>query len=94
MTLLPALPPALDALDADRGAAAADALMAALADAEIAIMTTGDTWDKTKLEGMRELFDIYHFLADKGVVAAFAVPGKVRLGDKVYRIAAVAGAGG
>ena len=41
-----------------------------------AIMTTGDTWDKTKLEGLRELFDIYHYLAAQGVVGRWV---------KVYR---------
>jgi len=29
---------------------------------------TGDTWDPAKLEGIRELIDIYHYLAAKGVV--------------------------
>jgi len=42
----------------------------------IAIMTTGDTWDKTKLEGLRQLFDIYHYLAAQGVVGRWV---------KVYR---------
>ncbi len=41
-----------------------------------AIMTTGDTWDKAKLEGLRELFDIYHYLAAQGVVGRWV---------KVYR---------
>ena len=39
-------------------------------------MTTGDTWDKTKLEGLRQLFDIYHYLAARGVVGRWV---------KVYR---------
>ena len=39
-------------------------------------VTTGDTWDKAKLEGIRELFDIYHYLASKGVVGRWV---------KVYR---------
>ena len=42
----------------------------------IAIMTTGDTWDRGKLEGLRELFDIYHYLAAQGVVGRWV---------KVYR---------
>jgi hypothetical protein len=42
----------------------------------IAIMTTGDTWDKDKLEGLRQLFDIYHYLAAQGVVGRWV---------KVYR---------
>ena len=29
---------------------------------------TGDTWDSAKLEGLRELIDIYHYLQSKGVV--------------------------
>ena len=29
---------------------------------------TGDTWDPDKIEGVRELIDIYHYLADQGVV--------------------------
>jgi hypothetical protein len=29
---------------------------------------TGDTWDTAKLEGLRELIDIYHYLASQGVV--------------------------
>jgi hypothetical protein len=29
---------------------------------------TGDTWDRTKLEGIRELVDIYHYLEKHGVV--------------------------
>ena len=29
---------------------------------------TGDTWDPVKLEGIRELIDIYHYLESKGVV--------------------------
>jgi len=29
---------------------------------------TGDTWDPDKLEGVRELVDIYHYLQSKGVV--------------------------
>ncbi|MCX5757752.1 MAG: hypothetical protein NTU83_04460, partial [Candidatus Hydrogenedentes bacterium] len=29
---------------------------------------TGDTWDIAKLEGIRELIDIYHYLQSKGVV--------------------------
>ena len=29
---------------------------------------TGDTWDTAKLEGIRELIDIYHYLQSKGVV--------------------------
>ncbi len=29
---------------------------------------TGDTWDKAKLEGLRELIDIYHYLGSQGVV--------------------------
>ncbi|MGC8639261.1 MAG: hypothetical protein ACP5XB_05205 [Isosphaeraceae bacterium] len=41
-----------------------------------AIMTTGDTWDKAKLEGLRQLFDIYHYLAAQGVVGRWV---------KVYR---------
>ena len=40
------------------------------------IMTTGDTWDKSKLEGLRQLFDIYHYLAAQGVVGRWV---------KVYR---------
>ncbi len=42
----------------------------------IAIMTTGDTWDRTKLEGLRQLFDIYHYLAAQGIVGRWV---------KVYR---------
>jgi hypothetical protein len=42
----------------------------------MAIMTTGDTWDKGKLEGLRELFDIYHYLAAQGVVGRWV---------KIYR---------
>ncbi len=30
--------------------------------------TTGDTWDPAKLEGIRQLNDIYHYLLAKGVV--------------------------
>ena len=30
--------------------------------------TVGDTWDLSKLEGLRELIDIYHYLQGKGVV--------------------------
>ena len=30
--------------------------------------TVGDTWDPTKLDGLRELFGIYHYLESKGVV--------------------------
>ncbi len=41
-----------------------------------AIMTTGDTWDKAKLAGLRQLFDIYHYLAAQGVVGRWV---------KVYR---------
>ncbi len=29
---------------------------------------TGDTWDRAKLEGIRELIDIYHYLHSQGVV--------------------------
>ena len=29
---------------------------------------TGDTWDPAKLEGLRELIDIYHYLHKQGVV--------------------------
>jgi hypothetical protein len=29
---------------------------------------TGDTWDPKKLEGLRELIDIYHYLGSQGVV--------------------------
>ncbi|MCL5744453.1 MAG: hypothetical protein M1541_11100, partial [Acidobacteria bacterium] len=29
---------------------------------------TGDTWDPAKLEGLRELIDIYHYLGSQGVV--------------------------
>lgn len=29
---------------------------------------TGDTWDRAKLEGLRELVDIYHYLQREGVV--------------------------
>ena len=29
---------------------------------------TGDTWDPAKLEGLRELIDIYHYLHEQGVV--------------------------
>ena len=29
---------------------------------------TGDTWDRAKLEGLRELIDIYHYLHREGVV--------------------------
>jgi len=29
---------------------------------------TGDTWDPAKLEGLRELIDVYHYLQSKGVV--------------------------
>jgi hypothetical protein len=29
---------------------------------------TGDTWDPQKLEGLRELIDIYHYLGSQGVV--------------------------
>ena len=29
---------------------------------------TGDTWDAAKLEGLRELIDIYHYLGSQGVV--------------------------
>ncbi len=29
---------------------------------------TGDTWDPAKLEGIRELIDIYHYLGSQGVV--------------------------
>jgi hypothetical protein len=29
---------------------------------------TGDTWDPTRLEGLRELIDIYHYLHQQGVV--------------------------
>jgi hypothetical protein len=29
---------------------------------------TGDTWDPAKLEGIREIIDIYHYLQSKGVV--------------------------
>lgn len=37
---------------------------------------TGDTWDPAKLEGVRELIDIYHYLHSKGVVGRWV---------KVYR---------
>lgn len=37
---------------------------------------TGDTWDPTKLEGLRELIDIYHYLQAQGVVGRWV---------KVYR---------
>ena len=37
---------------------------------------TGDTWDPAKLEGLRELVDIYHYLANQGVVGRWV---------KVYR---------
>jgi len=37
---------------------------------------TGDTWDPAKLEGIRELIDVYHYLAAKGVVGRWV---------KVYR---------
>jgi hypothetical protein len=37
---------------------------------------TGDTWDPAKLEGLRELVDIYHYLQTKGVVGRWV---------KVYR---------
>ena len=30
--------------------------------------TTGDTWDPAKLEGIRQLNDIYHYLLSQGVV--------------------------
>ncbi len=30
--------------------------------------TVGDTWDPVKVEGLRELFDIYHYLQAQGVV--------------------------
>ena len=30
--------------------------------------TVGDTWDPVKLDGLRELFSIYHYLQAKGVV--------------------------
>ena len=42
----------------------------------MAMMTTGDTWDKVKMEGIREQFDIYHYLESKGVVGRWV---------KVYR---------
>ena len=42
----------------------------------IAIMTTGDTWDQAQARGLRELFDIYHYLAAQGVVGRWV---------KVYR---------
>jgi hypothetical protein len=42
----------------------------------MAIVVTGDTWDKQQLEGMRELFDLYHYLAAQGVVGRWV---------KVYR---------
>ncbi len=29
---------------------------------------TGDTWDRSKLEGIRQLIDIYHYLESRGVV--------------------------
>lgn len=34
----------------------------------MAIVSTGDTWDREKLEGLRELSDVYHYLAHQGVV--------------------------
>ena len=37
---------------------------------------TGDTWDAAKLEGLRELVDIYHYLHNQGVVGRWV---------KVYR---------
>jgi hypothetical protein len=37
---------------------------------------TGDTWDPNKLEGVRTLIDIYHYLNSKGVVGRYV---------KVYR---------
>ena len=37
---------------------------------------TGDTWDPAKLEGLRELIDIYHYLFKQGVVGRWV---------KVYR---------
>ena len=37
---------------------------------------TGDTWDPAKLEGVRELIDIYHYLESRGVVGRWV---------KVYR---------
>jgi len=37
---------------------------------------TGDTWDPAKLEGVRELVDIYHYLQSRGVVGRWV---------KVYR---------
>ena len=41
---------------------------------------TGDTWDLAKLEGIRELIDIYHYLHKQGVVGRWV---------KVYRPAIV-----
>ena len=29
---------------------------------------TGDTWDPVKLEGIRQLIDIYHYLESQGLV--------------------------
>lgn len=42
----------------------------------MALMSTGDTWDKDKLEGVRQLFDLYHYLVAQGVAGRWV---------KVYR---------
>ena len=42
----------------------------------MAIMCTGDTRDKAKLEGVRELFDLYHYLVAQGVAGRWV---------KIYR---------
>jgi len=34
----------------------------------MAIVSTGDTWDQKEIEGLRELFDVYLYLAHQGVV--------------------------
>ena len=39
-------------------------------------VTTGDTWDRSKLEAVRELFDIWHYMAAQGVVGRWV---------KIYR---------
>ena len=42
----------------------------------MALVSTGDTWEQPRLEGLRELFDLYHYLVSQGVAGRWV---------KVYR---------
>ena len=52
---------------------------------------TGDTWDPAKLEGLRELIDIYHYLYKQGVVGrwvrVYRPDRRRRRPDHVFRAA-------